>query len=361
MKAQDFIPEGYNRRLQASEVRWEAPSNIALVKYWGKRDPQIPENPSLSFTLSECVTRTTLQWEPRAQTGEDFSFSVFFEGVENSDFRPKIQEFFKRVFPYVPFLKAYHFTIHTSNTFPHSSGIASSASGMSALAVCLLDMERELTEGMTDEKFRRKASFLARLGSGSASRSIEGPLVAWGAHEKIPGSTDLFGIPYPFEVDPVFRDYCDTILLVDKGEKQVSSTLGHKLMHGHPFAQQRFKQARNHLDQLQPILKSGDLDGFMKLVELEALSLHAMMLSSDPYFILMRPNTLEIINRIWEYRNSSGVPLCFTLDAGANVHALYPKNSEKEVRNFLETELSPFCQQGQMIHDRCGIGARQLP
>ena len=91
--------------------------------------------------------------------------------------------------------------------------------------------------------FNQKASFLARLGSGSACRSIEGDLVVWGKHDEIEGSSDLYGIKYPYEVHHNFKNYQDTILLVDKGEKQVSSTVGHNLMHNHPFAKQRFRQA----------------------------------------------------------------------------------------------------------------------
>src|SRR5690606_943146 len=131
-----------------------------------------------------------------------------------------------------------------SNSFPHSSGIASSASGMSALALCLMDMEQQMEPSITDDYRTEKASFLARLGSGSACRSIEGPLIVWGAHREIDGSSNLFGTKYPFEIHKNFENYQDAILLVDKGEKQVSSTLGHDLMLDHPFAEERFRQAR---------------------------------------------------------------------------------------------------------------------
>ena len=87
--------------------------------------------------------------------------------------------------------------------------------------------------------------------------------------------------------------------MVDKGEKQVSSTVGHNLMHDHPFAQERFKQTDKNLSKLKNVLKEGDLNKFIEIVESEALTLHAMMMTSMPYFILMKPNTLEIINKIW--------------------------------------------------------------
>ena len=108
---------------------------------------------------------------------------------------------------YLPFLKDFKFKIETSNSFPHSSGIASSASGMSALALCLMDMERQMQPDITEEYFVEKASFLARLGSGSASRSVEGPLIVWGEHPEIEGSCNHFGTKYPFEVHQNFQNY----------------------------------------------------------------------------------------------------------------------------------------------------------
>ena len=125
------------------------------------------------------------------------------------------------------------------------------------------------------------------------------------------------------EVHPIFKDYQDAILLVDKGEKQISSSLGHDLMHGHPFAKQRFTQANAHMQTLIPVLKNGDLPGFIKIVESEALTLHAMMMCSDPYFVLMKPETLKLINAIWEFRKIAQIPVCFTLDAGANLSLIH--------------------------------------
>ena len=337
MIVEAFIPKSYSKTLEKGSVSWSSPSNIALVKYWGKKEHQIPANPSISFTLDHCKTTTTLEFEPKENNGE-FSFEVFLEGEQKDDFKPKIETFFKRIEHYLPFLKDYHFVIKTSNSFPHSSGIASSASGMSALALCLMSIEQQLLNeddnknGHTElvevnneasqSYFYNKASFLARLGSGSACRSLEGDLIVWGAHKAISNSSDLFGVKYPFEVHKNFKNYQDTILLVDKGEKQVSSTVGHNLMHNHPYALQRFDQAHDNLSKLINVFKEGDLDQFIAIVESEALTLHAMMMTSMPYFILMKPNTLEIINKIWQFRQQTGTHVCFTLDAGANVHCV---------------------------------------
>lgn len=360
MTEKDFIPGPAGRLPKSGTYSWNAPSNIALVKYWGKRTGQLPTNPSVSFTLDTSATRTTLVCKKVRISLKAPSFDIFLDGEPAPHFSEKIHTFFGRILPYQPFLSEYAFEIRTENTFPHSSGIASSASGMAALALCLMDLEREIYPGLGSEAFYQKASFLARLGSGSAARSINGGIVQWGAHAAIPGSSDLYGIPYPFEVHPVFKTFQDTILLVDKGKKEVSSTVGHGLMKGHPFAAARFDQARRHTDMLQPIFRDGDLPSFMALVESEALSLHAMMMSSNPYFMLMKPGTLEIIERIWEYRRSTGDAVCFTLDAGANVHLLYPGENNERIQAFLKEELILFCQDGQYLQDRVGPGATRL-
>ena len=361
MDTHQFIPKSLVNNTTKLSFTWKTPSNIALVKYWGKTEPQIPKNASISFTLSNCHTITTIDFTTKSNSETDnneINFELFFEGKKKQDFKPKIAKFFERILEYCPYLTTYNMVIHSENSFPHSSGIASSASGMSAIAMCLMSLEKSLSPiELTDEFINKKASFLARLGSGSASRSIQGPLVVWGQHPDIKGSSDLFGVPFPYEVHEVFKNYQDTILLVDKGEKQVSSTVGHDLMHNHPFASQRFDQANENLAKISKILQNGDINSFINLVESEALSLHAMMLTSNPYFILMKPNTLEIINTIWKYRNKTGSKVCFTLDAGANVHVLYPANESKNIAQFIDNELSKFCQKNHYICDIVGLGA----
>ena len=362
MTEQDFILKSYNTDIKSGAVKWASPSNIALVKYWGKKEHQIPENPSISFTLSDCKTITELSYTKKDD--KEFSFDVYFEGKKNEAFKPKIRTFLERIETYMPFVRDYHFKIETSNTFPHSSGIASSASGMSAIALCLMSMERELSVTKSEsetprDSFNKKASFLARLGSGSACRSIEGELVVWGKNESTE-SSDLYGVKFEGEVHSNFKEYQDAILLVDKGEKQVSSTVGHQLMFGHPFAKERFSQAHDNLEKLKTILASGDLKAFVKIVESEALTLHAMMMTSMPYFILMKPNTLEIINKIWAYRAENESDICFTLDAGANVHVLFPKAEKERVYEFIKSELVAYCQNGHYICDSIGKGAKRL-
>ena len=368
LSEKDFISKPFSPTIENGSFQWSAPSNIALVKYWGKKENQIPANPSISFTLNNCKTITKLAFAkhfdiPRLRdsvTESKFSFDLLFEGKSKEDFKPKIQKFLERIEIYCPYLKDYHFTIDTENTFPHSSGIASSASGMAALSMNIMSLEKALNPDMTEEYFYQKASFIARLGSGSACRSIKGSVVVWGNHTEINGSSDLFGVEFPSAIHPVFKNYQDTILLVDKGEKQVSSTVGHELMHNHPYAEQRFAQAHQNLSLIKTVLENGNVDEFIKIVESEALTLHAMMMTSLPYFILMKPNTLEIVNKIWNYRNATKIPVCFTLDAGANVHVLYPENVRDEVLQFIKGELVGYCQNGQYICDSIGTGSQLI-
>ena len=355
--------------LEAGSFTFSAPSNIALVKYWGKKsifinsinhyDEQIPANPSISFTLKNCKTITTLSFVKKEKQ-DNFSFDLLFEGNPKEEFKTKIEKFLERVFIYCPYLKQYHFTIDTQNTFPHSSGIASSASGMAALSMNIMALEQALNPEITEDYFYKKASFLARLGSGSACRSIKGNIVCWGNHNEIEGSSNLFGVEFPSNIHKNFKNYQDTILLVDKGEKQVSSTIGHDLMHEHPFALRRFEQAHKNLSDLKTILENGNLEHFVALVESEALTLHAMMMTSMPYFILMKPNTLEIINKIWKFRSRTRIQVCFTLDAGANVHVLYPENDVNSVLQFIKDELVGYCENGNYICDEIGNGSEQL-
>lgn len=325
------------------------PSNIALIKYWGKREVQLPMNPSLSFTLTESHTRTDLKFKPKSDN--DIQLKVFFDGDRKPDFEPKIHSFFERIEVFLPFLKDFEFEIHTQNTFPHSSGIASSASGMGALALCLTEIENILGANLSESERLKKASFLARLGSGSACRSIYQGITVWGKTDLIEGSSDLFALSYPYEIHETFHNFRDTVVLIEEGQKQVSSTVGHDLMKNHPYAERRFVSAIENLEKLIEVLKTGDLETFGTIVEHEALSLHAMMMTSQPYFILMKPETLKLIETLWNFRKDSLVPLFFTLDAGANVHLLYPEAYDSRVEEFLNTNCSPF----RMIHDRVSI------
>lgn len=346
--------------MTAQKFGWRSPSNIALIKYWGKKPVQVPANASISFTLSRSYTETFLTLEESSHA-KGFEFDFFLDGEAKPSFKPKIKQLLERLGEAVDFLRGQRFKLESHNSFPHSSGIASSASGMSALALCLMSAKQSLIGSeVSEDAFFRQASDWARLGSGSASRSLYGPLAVWGQHPDIENSSDQWAVPYRESVHPIFTEFRDYILLVEKGQKAVSSTVGHGLMDGHPFAQARFMQAERHLKDIKSILASGDLPAFGAMVESEALTLHAMMQSSQPYYLLMRPNTLAIIEKLWALRKEKDLPLYFTLDAGANVHLLFPKDYEQAVKDWVDSDIRALLDHGDYICDQVGSGPLSL-
>jgi diphosphomevalonate decarboxylase len=347
---------------EPGHVLWRSPSNIALIKYWGKHGVQLPRNPSLSFTLAASCTDTQLEyaWREGVDDGA-IALDFFFHGQENEPFRQKTLEFLTSLLPEMPFLKQLKLTIRTGNSFPHSAGIASSASGMSALALCLCSMEDRFFGTLQDGgAFDRKASVLARLGSGSACRSIFPHAAVWGATPHVPGSSDEFAVPAGDALHEMFRDFHDDILIVSREEKSVSSRAGHALMEGNPFAEPRYAQARARLGVLLEAMKTGDLATFGKIVEDEALTLHALMMCSNPSYTLMRPDSLAIIEKVRQYRADTGHPVYFTLDAGPNVHLLYPGDIVHEVRKFIEDHLAEHCEDGYVQQDWVGEGPEEM-
>jgi diphosphomevalonate decarboxylase len=352
-------------------VAWEAPSNIALIKYWGKYGQQMPANPSISFSLKACISQTKVHFQPRAGGGIRFSLS----GQQNLGFQNRIEKFLSGVQPIYPWLREFELDIESANSFPHSSGIASSASGFAALALCVEQIDRQLRLAVenganthfpepstyqSDASFLKNASHLARLGSGSACRSVYGGWVQWGLHPAAPESRNEYAFPHQKGIHPVFADYRDTILLVHKGVKETGSTAGHKLMEGNPYADARYRQANDRIPRLLSILASGDVTEFGLLVESEALTLHALMMASEPSFMLMMPNTLACIREIQAFRKQNRVPVHYTLDAGANLHVLYPAEHETEVMSLINNSLMHYCENQAYICDSVGSGPRPI-
>ncbi len=341
-------------------IAWRSPSNIALIKYWGKKGFQIPSNPSISMTLSDSYTETLVKYRPSQNPGK-ISFDFFFEGEKKPQFGQKISTFFEAVSDIFPFLKNFDLEIHSSNTFPHSAGIASSASAMSALALCLCSMEQQIAgTGNENGDFFQKASNIARIGSGSASRSIYGGFVTWGEIDSLQETSDFYASPLKTSIHPIFQNLRDTILIINKNEKAVSSRAGHGLMENHPFAAARITQAYQNLAELSVFLTDGNFDGFVKIVENEALTLHALMMASNPGYLLIQPGTLNVIRKIWDFRKQTRTNIVFTLDAGPNVHLLYPERETKTVRDFIKNELLADCDENKIIDDKLGEGPKKL-
>ncbi len=340
------------RSISSGTVSWQSPSNIALVKYWGKKDRQIPANPSISFTLKNACTKTEVKY--KKGQGE---LRFFFEEKENNAFKLRIEKYIDSISDIYPFLKELDLEIHSKNTFPHSAGIASSASAMSALCLCFCSIEQKLFGNLKNQNdFLRKASYLSRLASGSACRSVYPIVAEWGKFQSFKESSNEVAIPLESKIADVFKTFQNSILIVSSKTKEVSSTIGHELMNTNIYANTRFQQASNHLEFLYNAMCKGNLDTFIEIVEMEALTLHALMMTSSPSFVLMQANSLEIIHRIRAFRAETKLPICFTLDAGPNVHVLYPKVIEKEVRIFINENLKPFCENEIVIEDEVGEG-----
>jgi len=336
-------------------VAWQSPANIALIKYWGKRGEQLPDNPSISFTLSKSLTQTEVTY--RQLTKNEKKLEFYFEGTQKPEFEKKLLSYLDKLQTFLPFLKSLKLIIHSHNTFPHSAGIASSASSISALALCLTSIENQLFGTLANtDSFYRKASFLARLGSGSACRSLYGPCALWGFSTQIANSSDETAIPLNSLINSEFTTYQDAILVVDSSPKEVSSSAGHNLMHSHPYRNGRNKQSVANLVKLTEALHTGNHSVFTEIVENEALSLHGLMLSSETGFVLMKPNTLSIIQHIKTFRKQTGLPCAFTLDAGPNVHLLYPLKVKYQLIKFIETTLKPLCENEVWIDDTLSTG-----
>ena len=336
--------------------KWKCPSNIALVKYWGKRDFQKPMNPSLSFVLRNAFTETSVELHKDG----DQKVVFYFEGAE-SPFGERIEKYLNHVSGKLTWINKYNFRIHSHNSFPHSAGIASSASSFGALALCLTELDFAISGKETDSpEFWQKASELARMGSGSACRSVYPGFSIWGQNQLFVSCSDEYAMPLSEGIHPVFSGLRDAILMVDSGTKEVSSSVGHRLMDEHHYQRSRIAQAHENISELYLTLLTGDQEKFISVVESEALSLHAMMMTSNPSFLLLKPNSLELINRIRLFREKSQIPVCFTIDAGPNIHLLYFQENEWDVKAFIERELLPFCENRKWIDDGIGNGPERL-
>ena len=258
-------------------------------------------------------------------------------------------------------IERYNFRIRSRNSFPHSAGIASSASSFGALALCIAELHYAILGKEPDNPdLWRKASELARLGSGSACRSIYPGFSIWGKAPLFESCSDEYAIPIYEGINPVFYGLRDAILIVDSGKKEVSSSTGHALMNEHVYQSARITQAHQNLHELYLALLTGNKENFIEVVEAEALSLHALMMTSYPSYTLLKPNTLEIISLIRHFRQKNAIPVCFTLDAGPNIHLLYFKKNEQEVKAFIEEELAEFCENRMWIDDRIGKGPERI-
>jgi diphosphomevalonate decarboxylase len=283
----------------------KAPANIAFIKYWGRRDArlQLPYNASISMNLSGCVTTTTVEFS------EDFEEDIVTEGFD----RKRIIAHIDRLRTLAGIQHRVHMT--TKNSFPTSAGIASSASGFAALTVAAATaLGLHLSE--------KELSALARLGSGSASRSIPDGFVKWEG----PFAYSL----YP----PRYWDLRDILCIVDQSQKRVSSAEGHEGATTSPYFDKRLEALPGRIARIEDALKTKNFQLFGEVTEEDCLDMHRVMQTQLPPLFYWNEATKIIMNSVYRWRKAA-IPVYFTIDAGPNVHLICEGKNEKRVTDIL--------------------------
>jgi len=312
-------------------------SNIALIKYWGKTDfdDNIPMNGSVSMTLSEAITTTTVVWDASLSQDE-----IYLDGERVLDGRGL------RVSRYLDRIRADYYRmparVASMNSFPAGTGIASSASGFAALATAAFAAMGE--EMPSDTELTK----WARRGSGSACRSIHGGFVEW-------HGGDADGNSYSEQLaSEEFWDLRDLVVLVSKAPKAISSSEGHKIASRHPFMAARQELLPDRMLAVKGAIASRDLATLGALVEHEALEMHAIMMSGQPAALYMQPGTMHLLHAIRAWREEEGLGVYFTLDAGPNVHVLCEGRDAPAVRRRIEALMPGL----RILENLAGPGVR---
>ncbi len=319
-----------------------AAANIALVKYWGSRPggPGVPLSPSISMTLSRCLTRCTV--EPREPDAGD---EVWWQRADG-DLEPAAGALASGVCDHLERLRAAtgtsaSFTVATGNSFPSAAGLASSASGHAALAVAVLAAHGR-------DAGAEELSRLARLsGSGSAARSLHGGYVEWPVQAGEPEG------PARQLAPAEHWDLRDLVAIVERRPKEVSSREGHRRAPTSPYFARRLELLPERLARTRRALLERDFAALAPLVEEEAIDLHLIAMSSRPPIFYWTPATLAVLAAVRRLR-AQGLAVCATLDAGPNVHVLAPAEAAAEAAR----ELAALPGVEELIVDGVGGPAR---
>lgn len=309
----------------------KANSNIALIKYWGKKDENliIPYNDSISLTLEEFYTITKAE-VIEADKDEFYLNGDLQEGIEYDKFKAFVDLFREKS------EKEIKVKVESKNYFPTAAGLASSASGYAALA------------GALDQIFdlnlsKKEISIMARKGSGSASRSVFGGLVQW--HR---GNSDQTSFAEKIE-DPTWDIGMLAIIVNDKKKKILSRAGMKQTVETCPYYKTWVESTHKDIDQMRDAINRKDFEAIGKLAEFSALKMHATMMATDPSIIYMEGLSIEIINRVKQMR-AEGIKAYFTMDAGPNVKII---TQEKYVDKIKES-LSDIVERDRMIYS--GVG-----
>lgn len=314
--------------LSERKATCRAGSNIAFIKYWGVagsgEDLNIPLNNSISMTLADAHTTTTVAWDGCVCLPED---TVVIDGVQLEGGPAE------RIVAHLDRLRAlagvpYKARVVSNNNFPMASGIASSASGFAALTVAgaaALGLRLNAT----------RLSAVARQASGSASRSLFGGFVewerGWGRGESESSSLlDTRSVAHQM-YDENHWALRDVIAIVSAGAKRVSSSSGHRLAATSPLNAARTQCVREWLKTVRRAIAERDFSLLGPVLELDALAMHGVMMTSTPSLLYWQPGTLQVLQAVRSWREDEGVPVYFTIDAGPNVHLICEADSASEV------------------------------
>ena len=292
-------------------------ANIAFIKYWGNIDEalRLPANGSISMNLDELVTRTSVRFDPNLAVDELVLNNRLVDGKPLD----RVSRFLDVVRKLAGLTT--RASVVSMNNFPMGAGIASSASAFAALSLAASHAAGlHLSE--------RDLSRLARLGSGSASRSVPGGFVEWHAGKTDPESyaeTIVPGGHFPL---------VDCIAVTTVEHKTVGSTEGHAAAWSSPLQTARVTDAPRRLDLCRSAIQQRDFDKLAAVMELDSNLMHAVMMTSNPILIYLEPASLLIMKSISEWRKQ-GLPVCYTLDAGPNVHAICLHEAAQEVETRL--------------------------
>jgi len=301
--------------MQATAI---AHPNIAFIKYWGDVDPDlhIPANGSISMNLRELYSRTNVSFDPSLHHDQ---FSLDGRHIDDDGLQ-RVNSFLGRVRKMAG-INTFA-SVESHNNFPTGAGIASSASGFAALSLAAskaagLDL---------DEK---ALSRLARTGSGSACRSIPAGFVEWQA-----AGNDVDS--YAFSIAPPEHwDLVDCIALVSQDEKPISSSVGHSLAKTSLLQPARVADAPRRLDICREAILHRDFNALADVVELDSNLMHAVMITSTPPMLYWQPATVTIMQAVESWRKV-GLMVCYTVDAGPNVHVLCSREVSVEVADRLQ-------------------------
>lgn len=293
-------------------------ANIAFIKFWGKKVPSlnIPFNNSISMNLSNCLTKTTVEFRPDLKK----DMVLVNKKTMSSDSYQRVVRFLNIIRKMARI--NYKAKVYTQNNFPSDAGIASSASGFSALALAA-----STAAGLKLNKNRLSA--LARLGSGSACRSIPDGFSEWRK-----GKSDESS--YAREIFPVnYWDLCDIVAVVSSERKKKSSGEGHEAALTSPYFKERQKQLPKRITDFKMALQKKDFELLGKLIEEEAIDLHLIAMSSKPPIFYLNNHTFEVIESLRAWREK-GLQAYFTMDAGPNVHVICREKDVVKVNSKLK-------------------------